>query len=141
MAPWCSLFGLGPFTADEILALAFGEDLLRSLEGTVFHDSICSALGKIRAGLGPELAAYLERLGETFKVLPGPHKRYVEARETIQVLSDSVLARRRVRMRYRTGRTGAVSDRELDPYRVWYRGGGLYVTGHPPVEWRRGQTA
>ncbi len=125
-------FRLGdvPFTADEILALAFGEDLLRSLEGTVFHDSIRSAMAKIRAGLGPELAAYLERLGETFKVLPGPHKRYVEARETIQVLNDSVLARRRVRMRYHTGRTGAESDRELDPYRMWYRGGGLYVIGH-----------
>jgi predicted DNA-binding transcriptional regulator YafY len=125
-------FRLGdvPFTADEILALAFGEDLLRSLEGTVFHDSIRSALGKIRSGLGPELTAYLERLGETFKVLPGPHKRYVEARETIQVLNDSVLARRRVRMRYYTGRTGAESDRELDPYRVWYRAGGLYVIGH-----------
>ncbi len=125
-------FRLGdvPFTADEILALAFGEDLLRSLEGTVFHDSIRSAMGKIRSGLGPELTAYLERLGETFKVLPGPHKRYVEARETIQVLNDSVLARRRVRMRYYTGRTGAESDRELDPYRVWYRAGGLYVIGH-----------
>jgi predicted DNA-binding transcriptional regulator YafY len=125
-------FRLGdvPFTADELLALAFGADLLRTLEGTVFHDSIRSALAKIRAGLGPELAAYLERLGETFKVLPGPHKRYVESRETIQVLSDSVRARRRVRMQYRTGRTGTESERELDPYRLWYRAGGLYVIGH-----------
>ena len=51
-------FRLGdvPFTPDEILALAFGADLLRALEGTVFHDSIRSALGKIRAGLSPELA-------------------------------------------------------------------------------------
>ncbi len=125
-------FQLGdvPFTADEILALAFGEDLLRSLEGTVFHDSIRSALGKIRAGLGPELGAYLERLGESFRVLPGPHKRYVESRETIQVLNDAVLAGRTLCMLYRTGRTGALSERELDPYRVWYRGGGLYVIGH-----------
>ncbi len=125
-------FQLGdvPFTADEILALAFGEDLLRSLEGTVFHDSIRSALGKIRAGLGPELGAYLERLGESFRVLPGPHKRYVESRETIQVLNDAVLAGRTLCMLYRTGRTGAESERELDPYRVWYRGGGLYVIGH-----------
>ena len=48
-------FRLGdvPFTPDEVLALAFGEDLLRVLEGTVFHDSIRSALTKIRAGLGP----------------------------------------------------------------------------------------
>jgi len=35
-------FGLGdvPFTPDEVLALCFGEDLLRPLEGTVFHDSV-----------------------------------------------------------------------------------------------------
>jgi predicted DNA-binding transcriptional regulator YafY len=119
-----------PFTADEVLALAFGEDLLRSLEGTVFHDSIQSALAKIRAGLGPELGAYLERLGESFRVLPGPHKRYVESKEAIQVLNDAVLGRRTVRMRYRTGRTGTESERNLDPYRVWYRAGGLYVIGH-----------
>jgi predicted DNA-binding transcriptional regulator YafY len=125
-------FQLGdvPFSADEILALAFGEDLLRSLEGTVFHDSIRSALAKIRAGLGPELAAYLGRLGESFRVLPGPHKRYVEARETIQLLNDAVLAKRTLRMRYRTGRTGTESQRSFDPYRVWYRAGGLYAIGH-----------
>jgi predicted DNA-binding transcriptional regulator YafY len=124
-------FRLGdvPFTPDEILALAFGEDLLRALEGTVFHDSIRSALAKIRAGLGPALADYLTRLGESFRVLPGPHKNYAHLRETIQILNDAVLEDRTVRMRYRTGRTGAVSTRELDPYRVWYRSGGLYVVG------------
>jgi predicted DNA-binding transcriptional regulator YafY len=125
-------FRLGdvPFTPDEILALAFSEDLLRSLEGTVFHDSIRSALGKIRAGLGPELSAYLARLGAAFRVLPGPHKRYAEFREAIRILNDSVLQSRSVRMRYRTGRTGKLATRKLDPYRVWYKSGGLYVIGH-----------
>jgi predicted DNA-binding transcriptional regulator YafY len=32
-------------------------------------------------------------------------------------------------MRYRTGRTGTESNRKLNPYRVWYRSGGLYVVG------------
>jgi predicted DNA-binding transcriptional regulator YafY len=124
-------FRLGdvPFTPDEILALAFGEDLLRVLEGTVFHDSIRSALRKIRAGLGPELADYLSRLGEAFRVLPGPHKDYARFRDAIQGLNDAVLKRQSVRIRYLTGRTGAVSTRELDPYKVWYRSGGLYVVG------------
>jgi predicted DNA-binding transcriptional regulator YafY len=124
-------FKLGdvPFTPDEILALAFGEDLLRCLEGTVFHDSVSSALGKIRAALGPELAAYLGRLGESFRVLPGPHKRYAQFRDVIQTLNQAVLERRTVRMAYRTGRTGERATRELDPYRVWYRSGGLYVVG------------
>ena len=119
-----------PFTPDEILALAFGEDLLRVLEGTVFHDSIRSALAKIRSGLGPELTEYLARLGESFRVLPGPHKNYAHLRGTIQTLHDAVLAKHSVRMRYRTGRTGTVGNRTLDPYRVWYREGGLYVVGH-----------
>ncbi len=124
-------FRLGdiPFTSDEILALAFGEDLLRQLEGTVFHDSVRSALKKIRAGLSPELEAYLARLGETFRVLPGPHKNYARFRETIQALQDAVLQQHTVRMRYRTGRTGKKATRDLDPYRVWYRSGGLYVVG------------
>ena len=104
-----------PFTPDELLALAFSADLLRTLEGTVFHDSIQSALNKIRAGLGPELGLYLERLSESFRVLPGPHKRYSEFRETIRTLNDSVLSCTSVEMRYRTGRSGAVRTRKLDP--------------------------
>jgi predicted DNA-binding transcriptional regulator YafY len=124
-------FRLGdvPFTPDEILALAFGEDLLRTLEGTVFHDSIRSALAKIRSGLGPELGDYLARLAGSFRVLPGPHKNYARFRDVIQRLNEAVVRRTTVRMRYRTGRTGSVSTRRLDPYRVWYRSGGLYVVG------------
>ena len=118
-----------PFTPDEVLALAFSEDLLRVLEGTVFHDSIRSALRKIRAGLGPELTDYLARLGESFRVLPGPHKQYAHYRDTIAALNDAVLSQCTLRIRYRTGRTGQVGERKLDPYRVWYRSGGLYVVG------------
>jgi predicted DNA-binding transcriptional regulator YafY len=125
-------FDLGsvPFTPDEILSLAFGEDLLRTLEGTVFHDSIRSALDKIRASLGPELTEYLARLAESFRVLPGPHGDYAALRDTIRVLNESVLDRRSVRIRYRTGTTGRERARELDPYRVFYRSGALYVVGH-----------
>ena len=124
-------FQLGdvPFTADEILALAFSEDLLRSLEGTVFHDSIESALRKIRAALSQELLQFLDTIGGTFRVQSDPHKRYSESRDTIQALNQGVLAHETVRIRYFTGRTGEESSRELDPYQVWYRAGGLYVIG------------
>jgi len=125
-------FRLGdvPFTPDELLALAFSADLLQTLEGTVFHDSIQSAMAKIRAGLGPELSGYLKRLADTFRVLPGPHKHYAESSETIRALNKSVLAQHTVEITYRTGRSNEESHRKLDPYRMWYRNGGLYVIGH-----------
>lgn len=122
--------GEAPFTADEVLALAFGEDLLQILEGTVFHDSIRSAMAKIRASLGPELEAFLEQLRSSFRIQPGPHKRYDELRDVIRVFNEAVLEHRTVTMEYQTGRTGEVGVRELDPYRVWYKNGGLYVIGH-----------
>jgi predicted DNA-binding transcriptional regulator YafY len=121
--------GEAPFTPDELIALAMSEDLLRGLAGTVFHDSIHAALAKIRASLGPELAGFLARLRDAFRVLPGPHKRYAEASDAIRALNEAVLERRTVRIEYTTGRTGETSVRELDPYRVWYRSGGLYVIG------------
>lgn len=125
-------FRLGdtPFTPDELLALGFSEDLLRVLEGTVFHDSIQSALAKIRASLGPELAGFLARLRESFRVLPGPHKNYADLADVIRTLNEAVLARRTVRMKYTTARTGETAARAFDPYRVWYRSGGLYAIGH-----------
>ncbi len=121
--------GQVPFTPDELLALAFSEDLLKTLEGTVFHDSIRAALVKIRAGLGPELSDYLDRLRDGFRVLPGPHNRYEAFRETIRTLNEAVLERYSLEMRYRTGRTGEETTRRIDPYKVWYHGGALYVIG------------
>ena len=121
--------GQVPFTPDELLALAFSEDLLKTLEGTVFHDSIRAALVKIRAGLGPELSGYLERLSDGFRVLPGPHKRYEAFRDTIRTLNEGVLEKHTLDMRYRTGRTGEETNRHIDPYKVWYHGGALYVIG------------
>ncbi|MDE0886388.1 MAG: YafY family protein [Myxococcota bacterium] len=124
-------FQLGdvPFTTDEILALAFGADLLRTLEGTVFHDSIQSALTKIRSALSDELIGFLDAIAGSFRVLPEPHKRYAKSRATIEALNEAMLGRRVLRMRYRTGGTGEESSRELDPYHVWYQRGGLYVIG------------
>jgi predicted DNA-binding transcriptional regulator YafY len=124
-------FKLGdvPFTADEILALAFGEDLLRTLEGTVFHDSIQSALGKIRSALSSELIGFLDTIAGSFRVLPEPHKRYAKSRATIEALNQAVLGRQVLRIRYRNGQTGEESSRDLDPYHVWYQRGGLYVIG------------
>src|SRR5262249_27195005 len=89
-----------PFTPDEILSLAFGEDLLRTLEGTVFHDSIRSALDKIRASLAPEVGEFLARLVESFRVLPGPHQTSAAMRHSIRVLNQAATSSRPPRTSY-----------------------------------------
>ena len=77
------------------------------------RDSIQSAIAKIRAGLGPELAEFVAQLGQSFRVLPGPHKRYAHLRETIQALNQAVLSGRSVKIRYKTGSTGRSPSTEV----------------------------
>ena len=126
-----------PFTPDEILALAFGEDLLRVLEGTVFHDSIRSALAQDPRGLGPELADYLARLGGAFRVLPGPHKSYAHLRDDDpHAQRGGARAAQRARSATAPGAPAQCRRRALDPYRVWYRSGGA-LRGRPRPQERR----
>ncbi len=44
-------------------------------------------------------------------------------------MNDGVLENKTVEMRYRTGRTGEEATRRIDPYKVWYHAGALYVIG------------
>lgn len=125
-------YGLGdaPFTPDEVVALALSEDLLSVLEGTLFYDSVQSALSKIRSNLGPEVTEYLNSLRDSLRVIPEPHKNYSESRETVRVMHEAVLRQRRVALHYRSASSGGKeSQRDFDPYRVWYRSGGLYTVG------------
>lgn len=128
-------FELGdiPFTADELLALVFSENLLKAPSDAFFQDSLCSAMDKVRARLGPELGDFLGRLREAFHAVPGPHKNYREFEGVIRVLNQAVAVRRRVQLEYRSARSGhggRPSRRSFDPYQVWYQNGGLYVIGH-----------
>ena len=103
----------------------------RRLEGTVFHDSIQSALAKIRAGLGPELSGYLERLGDALPRAARPAQALCGLPR-----DDPHAQRRRARARAPSrcatapvGRARSAT-RRIDPYKVWYHGGALYVIGH-----------
>ena len=60
---------------------------------------------------------------------PGADDGPKDATPITRALNEAVLEKRSVRIAYTTGRTGESSVRDLDPYRVWYRSGGLYVIG------------
>ena len=57
-------------------------------------------------------------------------ERYEAVRDVVRALNEAVLERQTLRIEYTTARSGEVAVRELDPYRLWYRSGGLYVVGH-----------
>lgn len=119
----------------ELMALAFSRRLMTPLQGTLIQTSLNSALTKISAAIPEGATGYLQRLDQWFSVGLGPHKNYRHHRETIDILSQAITQRRTVQMRYFSAGRNAINRREVDPYRLRYVDGGLYLIAY--CHWRK----
>ena len=118
------------FAPTELMALVFSRQLLAPLEGTEVQASLDAAMSKVQAALPPAGEAYLRQLQGLFTVGLGPHKRYREHRETVDRLTEAIGKARTVQLRYFSASRNRTTRREVDPYRLWYAGGGLYLVAH-----------
>ncbi len=117
------------FSPTELMALTLSRRLIAPLEGTAVHASLQSALNKASAALPPEGLMLVQQLEGTFSIGLGPHKRYTRHREVIERVTHAVAEKKRIQMRYDSASRGRVTRREVDPYRLWYASGGLYLIG------------
>lgn len=118
------------FSPTELMALTFSRNLLKPLEGTQIHASLESALTKAAAALPPPGLAYVRQMQDFFSVRLGPHKAYRQHRETIDRLTRAIAETRTVQMRYYSASRNATTRREVDPYRLWYAAGALYLIAY-----------
>jgi predicted DNA-binding transcriptional regulator YafY len=114
----------------ELMALTLSRRLIAPLEGTAVHASLQSALSKASAALSSEGLALAQQLEHTFSVGLGPHKRYKHHREVVERVTRAIADKTRVQMRYESASRGRTTRREVDPYRLWYASGGLYLIGY-----------
>lgn len=114
----------------ELMALTVSRRLIAPLEGTALHASLQSALGKASAALSPEGLALVQQLECTFSIGLGPHKRYRQHREIVDRIAQAIAHKTRIQMRYDSAARGRITRREVDPYRLWYASGGLYLIGY-----------
>jgi predicted DNA-binding transcriptional regulator YafY len=118
------------FSATELMALIFSRSLLKPLEGTEIQASLSSALKKASAALPPHGHEYVREMERIFAVGLGPHKSYQRHKEIIDRIADAIARTRSAQMRYESASRNATTRREVDPYRLWYAAGGLYLIGH-----------
>jgi len=78
----------------------------------------------------PAAHGYLKQLDGLFAIGLGPHVRYRHHRETVDQLAEAITKGRTVQMRYFSAGWNATTRREVDPYRVWYAQGGLYLMAY-----------
>jgi len=118
------------FSPTELMALVMSRALLKPLEGTHIQAALDSAMTKASSLLPPASLTYVQEVQNLFAVGLGPHKTYKQHRETIDRLTHAIDKQRTIQVRYFSASRNRVTRREIDPYRLWYASGGLYLIGH-----------
>jgi len=118
------------FSPTELMALVISRSLLRPLAGTEIQVALESAMTKASRLLPAGSLDYVSQVQNVFAVGLGPHKTYKAHRDTIDRLTQAIAKKRTVQMRYYSAARLRITRREVDPYRLWYASGGLYLVGY-----------
>jgi predicted DNA-binding transcriptional regulator YafY len=118
-----------PFTVTELMSLYFYRDILKIFKDTVFYASLNELFRKVRSTLPQESLSYLRHIEQTFHIGFKPFKDYSQFREIITQINDAVINLRVVEMRYYSMSSKRETTRMIDPYKVWFFNGTLYLIG------------
>ena len=122
------------FTLAELSALYFSRTLAECFALPPFDQDLRSAFAKLEAALGPRLRQFLDRLPDVIQAKAPPARRLDERqqRATIARLLDALLHQRRLDMRYHSRSSRREKSYRIDPYRLVYAEGGLYLFAYVP---------
>jgi predicted DNA-binding transcriptional regulator YafY len=134
------------FTLAELSALYFSRTLVECLASTPFRGDVRSAFDKLAAALTPGMRQFLDRLPLAIqtKAEPGarkadrpgeppPDPKLAAARSSrIAQLLDAVLHHRRVHMTYHSFSSNRRKKYLVEPYRLVFAQGGLYLVAFVP---------
>ncbi len=122
------------FTLAELSALYFSRTLVECLAATPFQRDVSSAFDKLAAALTPGMRQFLDRLPLVFQAKGAPVRGVDDRaeREHIAKLLDATLHHRRAVMKYFSLSSQREKDYLVEPYRLVFSQGGLYLMAYVP---------
>ena len=121
------------FTLAELSALYFSRTLVECLAATPFQGDVRSAFDKLAGALTPGMRQFLDRLPLVMQAKPEPGARATGAQsKQVAQLLEATLHHRRVAIRYHSFSSDREKDYIVEPYRLVFAQGGLYVVAFVP---------
>jgi predicted DNA-binding transcriptional regulator YafY len=118
----------------ELCALYFSRTLLATLAGTPFQDDVDRAFDKLSTALPQSCRKFMDSLPVMVKAKSVGRKKQ-DARKVKDILTratDAMINERRVTMRYYSWASKRAKEYQVEPLRVSYADGGVYLTAWVP---------
>jgi predicted DNA-binding transcriptional regulator YafY len=121
------------FSLSELCALYLSRTVLAAVAGGPFQESLASAFEKLYDALPSSMWKFIENLPDALgaKERAAPPQAAGSAK-TLDALMAAILSRRRVRMRYHSFSSKQLKEYIVEPYRLAYAQGGLYLQAFVP---------
>ena len=121
------------FSLSELCALYLSRTVLTAVTGGPFRDSLSSAFDKLYDALPPSMWKFIESLPDALGAKEHSSRPHDAAsQKSIDALMSAILSRRRVRLRYHSFSSQQIKDYIVEPYRLAYAQGGLYLQAYVP---------
>ena len=121
------------FSLSELCALYLSRTVLAAVTGGPFQDSLASAFDKLYEALPPSLWKFIESLPDALGAKErGSRPLAGGSAKSVDTLMSAILGRRRVRLRYNSFSSKKLKDYIVEPYRLAYAQGGLYLQAFVP---------
>jgi predicted DNA-binding transcriptional regulator YafY len=120
------------FSLSELCALHLSRTVLTAVAGGPFQESLASAFDKLYDALPPSMWKFIEGLPAALAAKDHASRPAAASGKAIDSLMNAILARRRVRMRYHSFSSQQTKDYVVEPYRLAYAQGGLYLQAFVP---------
>ena len=122
------------FTLAELSALYFSRTLAECFALPPFGQDLRSAFAKLEAALGPRMRQFLDRLPDVIQAKAPPARRLDDRQQRAMIgrLLDALLHQRRLDMQYHSRSSRREKSYRIDPYRLVYAEGGLYLFAYVP---------
>ena len=114
-------------TQQERMALYFSRGLLKPLAGTPFFEAIESALAKIGAGISAPGHTLLHSFDNQIGIAAFGTKDFTRSREVIAALTRAIQHHFAIKITHATPQHSNAVEYRLNPYRLHYHQGGLYL--------------
>ena len=123
------------FSLSELCAFYFSRTIFEGLAGAPFAADLKSGFEKLAGVLTPRMRAFMDKLPTVLAAKDEPKMRRESGAQnaTASTLVAATLSHRRVKMTYHSFSSGRVKEYLVEPYRLAYGQGGLYLFAFVPA--------
>jgi predicted DNA-binding transcriptional regulator YafY len=121
------------FPLFELASLLFLEDMAEPLEGTPFKSDLHAALRRIGTSLPSPIRGFMHRVAELYAPFVRGRKSYEGSGPIIEDLNQAMLDHKVCRVTYLAPGRDAPKTYRIEPLRVFYFRGGLYLICRVPA--------